>query len=89
MRGNKRSPIILPTPTKFLGETMLYDLNITDTEYAQLAAQGYDSNLELQLIKLGETQEEARKLTRIVGLTKDKPPETNQEWEEFLKVWED
>ena len=62
---------------------MLYDLNITDTEYAQLAAQGYDSNLELQLIKLGETQEEARTLTRIVGLTKDKPPETDQEWEEF------
>ncbi|MEA5621179.1 hypothetical protein VB711_25580 [Cronbergia sp. UHCC 0137] len=67
---------------------MVHNLNMTDTEYAQLAAQGYDPNLELQLIELGETQQEARKLTRIVGLTKNKAPETEEEWEEFIKVWE-
>ncbi|BAY06756.1 hypothetical protein H6G54_02810 [Anabaena cylindrica FACHB-243] len=46
---------------------MIHNLNMTDTEYTQLAAQ------------LGETQQEARKLTRIVGLTKDKSPETDNE----------
>jgi hypothetical protein len=69
--------------------TNIHDLNLTDTEYAQLAAQGYDSDLERQLIELGENLDEARKLARVVGLTKDKPPQTDEEWEEFMKVWED
>ena len=68
---------------------MIYNLNMTDTEYAQLIAQGYDPNLERELVDLGESQQEARKLARIVGLTKDKPPETDQEWDEFMQVWED
>ena len=66
---------------------MIYNLNMTDTEYAQLIAQGYDPNLERELVDLGESQQEARKLARIVGLTKDKPPETDQEWDEFMQVW--
>ncbi len=41
--------------------TNIHDLGMTDTEYAQLAAQGYDPNLELQLIELGESPHEARK----------------------------
>jgi len=69
--------------------TNIHDLGMTDTEYAQLAAQGYDPNLELQLIELGESPHEARKLARTVGLTKDKPPETEEEWEKFMKVWEE
>ncbi len=40
------------------------------------------------MIEAGEPPQEARKLTRIVGLVKDKPPETDQEWDEFLNVWE-
>lgn len=32
---------------------------ITDTEYAKLLAQGYDPNLEYQLVELGESLEEA------------------------------
>lgn len=68
---------------------MIYDLNLTDTKYAELVAQGYDPHLELELVKLGETQQEARKLSRIVGLVKDKPPETDEEWELLMQVWED
>lgn len=68
---------------------MIYNFDMMDTEYAQLIAQGYDPNLERELVDLGESQEEARKLARIVGLTKDKPPETDQEWDEFMQVWED
>lgn len=67
---------------------MIYNFDMMDTEYAQLIAQGYDPNLERELVDLGESQEEARKLARIVGLTKDKPPETDQEWDEFMQVWE-
>lgn len=78
----------LPASTKFLRETMIHRLNMTDTEYAQLAAQGYDPNLELQLIELGETQQQARKLTRIVGLVQQKPPTTDEDWEKFMEVWE-
>jgi hypothetical protein len=68
---------------------MIHNLNMTDTEYAELASKGYDPNLELELIELGETQQEARKLARIVGLVQHKPPETDEEWELFMQVWED
>lgn len=66
--------------------TNIYKLGITDTEYAKLLAQGYDPNLEHQLIELGESSEQARKLARLVGLTQDKAPETDEEWEEFMTV---
>jgi hypothetical protein len=62
---------------------------MTDTEYAQFLAQGYDPNLEHQFVELGESIDQARKLARIVGLTKDKAPETEEEWEEFMAVWGD
>ena len=69
--------------------TETHDLGMTDTEYAQLLAQGYDPNLEHQLMGLGESIDQARKLARVVGLTKDKPPQTEEEWQEFMAVWDD
>jgi hypothetical protein len=45
--------------------------------------------LELQLIAIGEAPSQARKLTKVVGLLKDKPPETDEEWSEFMTAWED
>jgi len=42
--------------------TNIHDLGMTDTEYAKLLAQGYKPNLESQLVKLGESIEQARKL---------------------------
>ncbi len=69
--------------------TNIHNLGMTDTEYTQLLAQGYDPNLEHQLVELGESLDEARKLARVVGLTKDKAPETDQEWQEFMSVWAD
>lgn len=41
---------------------------MTDTEYAALAAKGYEPNLERMMIEADESAEEARKVTRIVGL---------------------
>ncbi|QLE53686.1 hypothetical protein FD724_38165 (plasmid) [Nostoc sp. C057] len=69
--------------------TNIHNLGMTDTEYAQLLAQGYDPNVEHQLIEFGESIDQARKLARVVGLTKDKPPQTEEEWQEFMAVWED
>jgi hypothetical protein len=69
-------------------DSPIHDLGMTDTEYAALAAKGYDSNLERLMIEAGESLKSARKLTRIVVLVKDKPPETEEEWDEFLNVWE-
>ncbi len=69
--------------------TNIHNLRLTDTEYAKLIAQGYDPNLEQQLLELGESLDQARKLARVLGLTQDKPLETDKEWEEFMAVWED
>lgn len=68
-------------------DSPIHDLGMTDTEYAALAAKGYDFNLERLMIAAGESLESARSLTHIVGLVKDKPPETDEEWDEFLNVW--
>lgn len=68
--------------------TEIHHLNLTDTEYAALAAQGYDPHLEQLMIQVGKDPDEARKLTRVVGLTKDKPPQTEEEWAEFMSIWE-
>ncbi|MBW4558208.1 MAG: hypothetical protein KME59_20205 [Trichormus sp. ATA11-4-KO1] len=69
--------------------TNIHNLGMTDTEYAKLIAQGYHPNLEQQLLELGESLDQARKLARIVGLTQDKAPQTDQEWEEFMAIWGD
>ena len=62
---------------------------MTDTEYATLAFIGYDPHLERLMIEVDVSPDEARSLTRLVGLTKDKPPETDDEWEELMNAWED
>ena len=67
----------------------IQDLGMTDTEYATLAAKGYDPALERQLTEAGEDPDQARKLTRFIGLLQDKPPQTEEEWEELMTVWED
>lgn len=66
----------------------VHNLNITDEEYLQLVSKGYDPNLECQFIELGQTEEQARKLARVVGMFKDGPPQSEKEWDEFLAVWE-
>uniref|UniRef100_A0A0C1NCM1 Uncharacterized protein n=2 Tax=Cyanophyceae TaxID=3028117 RepID=A0A0C1NCM1_9CYAN len=67
----------------------IQNLNMTDTEYAALIAKGYDPALEQQLVELGENSDQARNLARFVGLLQDKPPETEDEWEELMEVWEE
>ena len=64
------------------------DLGLIDTEYAQLLAQGYDPELERQLVALGEQPTNARKMTRFLGLLKGKSPETESDWEELILDWD-
>ncbi|MBD1838906.1 hypothetical protein [Coleofasciculus sp. FACHB-501] len=67
----------------------IYDLGMTDTEYAALIAKNYNPTLERQLLEVGEDPSQALKLTRLVGLLQDKPPETEPEWEEVIGAIED
>lgn len=59
---------------------------MTDTEYAALAAKGYEPILEQQLIAIGEDPDQARNLAKLAGLVQHKPPETDEEWDEFMAV---
>ncbi len=45
----------------------IYDLGMTDTEYAALTAKNYNPTLERQLLEAGEDSSQALKLTRLVG----------------------
>ncbi len=60
---------------------------MTDTEYTALLAKGYEPVLEHQLITIGEEPEQARNLTKLAGLLQNKPPETDEEWNEFMEAW--
>lgn len=64
----------------------IHNLGMIDTEYAALVAKGYDPHLEQLMTEVGVPPDEARNLTRLVGLTKDKPPETEEEWDEVMSV---
>ncbi|MEC4816757.1 MAG: hypothetical protein SAK29_26335 [Scytonema sp. PMC 1069.18] len=67
----------------------IYDLNMTDTEYADLVAKGYNPNFERDLVEVfGEDAQKAKKLTRFIGLIKGKAPETDEEWQEVLASWD-
>jgi uncharacterized protein YrzB (UPF0473 family) len=60
---------------------------MTDTEYAALLTKGYEPVLEHQLITIGEDPEQARNLTKLAGLLQNKPPETDEEWDEVMEAW--
>lgn len=68
----------------------IYDLNMTDTEYAALVAKGYNPDFERDLVDVfGEDAQKAKKLTRFIGLIKGKSPETDEEWQEVFASWDD
>ena len=69
-------------------DSPIEDLGLIDTEYAQLLAQGYDPEVERQLVALGEQPTSARKMTRFLGLLKGKSPETESDWEELILDWD-
>jgi hypothetical protein len=65
----------------------IQDLNLTDLEYAQLISQGYDPELERQLVALGQPLDKARKMAVFWGLLKGKTLESQEEREELLCKW--
>lgn len=70
-----------------MSDPQLRDLGMTDMEYAALAAKGYEPVLEQQLIDIGEDPDQARSLAKLAGLVQHKPPETDEEWDEFMEAW--
>lgn len=72
-----------------LTDSPIHEIGMTDTEYAALADNDYDPTLERMMIKAGSSPKDARLLKRIVGMVKDKPPETDEEWDEFMNCLEE
>lgn len=64
------------------------DLDMSDEQYVQLLTQGYDPELERQLVAIGELPDKARKMTRFFGLLKGKSPETEEDWEGLIDDWD-
>lgn len=67
--------------------TETHDLGMTHTEYAKLIAQGYDPNKRTPVDRAWRGRRPSLLLAPIVGLTQDKAPQTDEEWEEFTPVW--
>ena len=62
------------------------DLNLLDTQYADIIANSINPWYELEAIKKGLDPEDARVKTRLITLMTHKP-ETDEEWEELLDAW--
>jgi hypothetical protein len=69
-------------------EPPIEQLNLTDTDYADIIANSINPNFELSLVNLGLNPTEARIKTRFITLMKRKP-ETPEQWEELMNAWEE
>ncbi len=63
------------------------NLNLLDTEYADILANSSNPQFELEAIQKGLDPKEARVKTRFITLMKHKPT-TPEEWETLLEAWE-
>jgi D-alanyl-D-alanine carboxypeptidase len=67
-----------------------YEIENPEKQFTSLTTPVYTAVLNtLQAETGGDRIDQARKLARVVGLTKHKPPQTDQEWQEFMAVWDD
>ncbi len=64
------------------------NLNLLDTQYADILANSINPQFELQAIQKGLDPEDARVKTRFITLMSHKP-ESEKEWEELLDAWEE
>jgi hypothetical protein len=69
-------------------EPSIENLNLVDTDYADIIANSINPSFELNLVNLGLNPTEARTKTRFITLMKRKP-ETPEQWEELMNAWEE
>jgi hypothetical protein len=64
------------------------DLNLLDTDYAEIMANSPSPNLEMYLRQWGSDAKEAREQTQWLTVL-SKQPQTREEEEQWLKTWEE
>lgn len=64
------------------------NLNILDTDYAEILANSMNPEFELQLINYGISRDDARKKTRFITLMSKKPTRS-EEWEDLMDAWQE
>jgi hypothetical protein len=62
-------------------------INLLDTDYADILAHSSDPSFELQLVRFGVDAAEARIKTNFITLVRQKP-ETPEEWAALTEAWE-
>ena len=64
------------------------NLELLDTEHADIIANSPQPELEINLIKWGATPEEARKQTQWL-IVLSRQPQTSQEEQKWIETWEE
>ncbi|MEG4023732.1 hypothetical protein [Microcoleus sp. S13C4] len=68
-------------------DSPLEQIDLLDTDYADILAHSSDASFELQLVRFGVDAAEARIKTNFLTLVRQKP-ETPEEWEALTAAWE-
>jgi len=68
-------------------DSPLEQINLLDTDYADILAHSSDPSFELQLVRFGVDAAEARIKTNFITLVRQKP-ETPEEWAILTEAWE-
>lgn len=71
-----------------MNDPSIENLNLLDTEYADILANSIHPSFELRLIQLGLDPQEARSKTRLITLMSRKP-QTKEDWENLKAAWQD
>ncbi|MEG4407215.1 hypothetical protein [Microcoleus sp. MON2_D5] len=69
-------------------DSPLEQINLLDTDYADILANSSHPAFEMQLVRFGVDTAEARIKTNFLTLVRQKP-ETPEEWEALTAAWEE
>lgn len=69
-------------------DSPIEQINLLDTDYADILAHSSDPSFELQLVRFGVDTAEARLKTNFLALVRQKP-ETPEQWAALTEAWEE
>ncbi|MEG3899038.1 MULTISPECIES: hypothetical protein [unclassified Microcoleus] len=69
-------------------DSPLEQIDLLDTDYADILAHSSDPSFEMQLVKSGIDTAEARIKTNFLTLVRQKP-ETPEQWAALTEAWEE
>jgi hypothetical protein len=68
-------------------DSPLEQINLLDTDYADILAHSSHPSFEMQLVRLGIDTAEARIKNNFLTLVRQKP-ETHEQWAALTEAWE-